>query len=121
MDVSGLEQPVRIGDLLERKHRADDGPELPDLDRGTQLVEQAAVTAVEQDTVHGDVPVERKVEVASQLDNGRCASALTNPGEAAREAGTADEIRDGVELSAGVFLRGRERIGVAVVDRRGCA
>ena len=41
--------------------------------------------------------------------------------EAAREARAADEIRNGIELSACALLRSRERIGVAVVDCRGRA
>ena len=120
MDVSALEQPVCFCDLLEWKHGADNGPELPGFDRGAQLVEQAAVSAVEQDPVQRDVPVERKVEVALQLDDCRGASARTNRGEAAGDAGTADEVGDGIELSAGMLLRGHERIAVVIVDRRSC-
>ena len=99
----------------------DDRPELPRFDRRTQLVEQASVAAIEQDPVQRDVPVERQVEVARQLDDRRGASAFTHPGEAVGDADAADEIGDGVELSAGVLLRGRERIGLAIVDRSGCA
>ena len=121
LHVSGLEQPMCFRGLLERKHGADDGPEPTGFDRDAQLVEQAAVSAVEQDPVQRDVPVERKVEVALQVNDCRGASALADRREAAREARAADEIRDGIELSACALLRSRERIAVAVVDRRGRA
>ena len=68
-----------------------------------------------------DVPVERKVEVALQVNDCRGASARADRREAARETRAADKIGDAIELSACELLRSCERIGVAVVDRRGGA
>jgi hypothetical protein len=65
LDVSGVEQPMCFGDLLEWENRANDGPELSGFDRGAQFVEHAAVIAIEQDPVQRDVSVDCKVEVAS--------------------------------------------------------
>jgi hypothetical protein len=81
LGVSGLEQLVCFRDLLVWKHCASDGPERPGFDRGGWWSNKLR-SLFEQDPVHGDIPVERKVEVALQLNDCRGTSARANRGEA---------------------------------------
>ncbi len=112
---------MRLGGIRELVHAADDRLQPARLDQVAKLVEQGAVRGVHQHAVHDDVPVEHEVEVAREVDDGRSPRPLAQPGEAAREAVSPDEIDDRVQLAACPVARGLNRIVVVVVDCRGGA